>query len=161
MSTTGRQPPEHLDDQAAAKWAEVVAILEDRGDALDAGTLDAATAYASAYSRWRAAEKKVQELGAVVKSPAGFAVENPYVGIARKAEIAMRQWAGELRLTPKTRGKTKPPEDGEPLQLFGGIFAPRPSAARPPANGKPRARKTLPSPIVAAPSQTAEGNGDH
>jgi Phage terminase, small subunit len=41
----------------------------------------------------------------VVKSPAGFAVENPYLTVARKAQSTMRQWAAELKLTPRSRGK--------------------------------------------------------
>jgi len=98
------EPPQHLDEQAVAKWQEIVVVLETRGD-LDAGTLDALTCYCSAWARWTAAEAKVSELGAVVKSAAGFAVANPYVGIAKDAQRQMRQWAAELKITPKSRGK--------------------------------------------------------
>ena len=44
---------------------------------MDQGTLDALACYCQAWARWTAAEAKVNELGAVVKSPAGFAVANP------------------------------------------------------------------------------------
>ena len=106
-----RTPPAHLDDQARQKWRELLPILEARGD-LDQGTADALAAYASAWSRWTAAEAKISELGPIVKSPAGFPVANPYVAIAAAAQRQMRQWGGELRLTPKARGrKAERPEE--------------------------------------------------
>jgi len=98
------QPPSHLDKSARQKWREIVVILEERGD-VDAGTLDALAAYCVAWSRWTDAEAKISELGPIVKSPAGFPVANPYVGIAAAAQRQMRQWGGELRLTPKARGR--------------------------------------------------------
>ena len=104
------EPPQHLDQAAIAKWQEIIVILETRGD-LDQGTLDALSCYCSAWSRWTAAEQQVNALGAVVKSPAGFAVPNPYVAIAAAAQRQMRQWGGELRLTPKARGRKA--ESGE------------------------------------------------
>ncbi|NLF72697.1 MAG: P27 family phage terminase small subunit [Candidatus Anammoximicrobium sp.] len=67
--------------------------------------------------RWTAAEAKVQELGAVVKSPQGFPAANPYVAIGQQAQRQMRQWAGELKLTPKTKKAARKvePEDGDPV----------------------------------------------
>ena len=94
--TTAAAPPAHLDEQARAKWGEVWPIVAQR-ESIDQGTLDALAAYCLAYSRWQAAETKVGELGTVVKSPAGFAVPNPYVAIAAQAQRQMRQWATELR----------------------------------------------------------------
>lgn len=96
--------PPHLDDAAHAKWQELAPILAARGDA-DQGTADALAGYCVAWSQWTAAETKVRELGAVVKSPAGFPVENPYLTVARKSQAEMRRWASELKLTPKARGK--------------------------------------------------------
>jgi phage terminase small subunit len=62
-----------------------------------AATLDALAAYCQAWSRWTAADAKVNELGAVVKSPAGFAVPNPCLALAAQAQRQMRQWATEVR----------------------------------------------------------------
>jgi P27 family predicted phage terminase small subunit len=114
MSTTATRPeaPEHLDDQAKAKWAQVVGILDERGEPLDAGTLDAAAAYCVAWSQWTAAQAKVAELGTVIKTPSGIAAVSPYVGVAAQAERRLRQWATELRLTPKARGKAEAGEGG-------------------------------------------------
>jgi phage terminase small subunit len=66
-------------------------------ESIDQGVLDSLSGYCLAYSRWTAAEAKVNELGAVVKSPAGFAVPNPYLAVAAQAQRQMRQWAAELR----------------------------------------------------------------
>ena len=104
------QPPNHLDEQSRAKWSEVFPVLETRGD-LDAGTLDALACYCVAYSQWKAATAKVDELGQVIRSAAGFAVVSPYVQVAAAAERRMRQWAAELKLTPKSRGRKA--ESGE------------------------------------------------
>jgi P27 family predicted phage terminase small subunit len=95
-------PPTSLDAVAAGKWREVVLILQARGD-VGQGDLDALAAYCVAWSQWTTAQAQVATLGMVVKTPAGFASENPYLGIARKAQIALRQWGGELKLTPKSR----------------------------------------------------------
>lgn len=95
--------PSHLDKQAKAKWREVVVVLQLRGDDLDAGTLDALAAYCVAWSQWLAAQAQVATLGLVVKSPAGFPAENPYLTVARKAQAALRQWGEVLGITPKSR----------------------------------------------------------
>lgn len=107
-------PPEHLDEQARAKWAEVYPILEGRADTQQ-GTLDALAAYCVAWSQWTAADTQVKALGLVVKSPNGFPVENPYLPIARKAQSELRRWGSELRLTPKSR-KAAETAPGEPPQ---------------------------------------------
>ncbi len=88
--------PGHLDNAARQKWGEVFPVLEARGD-IDQGTADSLACYCVAWSQWSEAQAKVAELGLVVKTVAGFAQENPYLGIARKAQVAMRQWLDKLR----------------------------------------------------------------
>jgi phage terminase small subunit len=58
-----------------------------------------------------AAEQQVNTLGAVVKSPNGFPVENPYVKIARDASRQMRQWADTLGLHRETKQRQRHPTD--------------------------------------------------
>jgi P27 family predicted phage terminase small subunit len=101
--------PDHLDEQARVKWAEIIPILDGRGG-LDQGTLDALSCYCQAWSRWTAAEQQVNALGAVVKSPAGFAVANPYISIAAAAQRQMRQWGDVLGLHKRHGRKAEPPE---------------------------------------------------
>ena len=102
--------PSTLDAPARRKWKEIFPILEARGD-FDQAAADALTAYCAAWSQWVAANAKVAELGTIVKSPAGFPVANPYLAVAAAAQRQLRQWAGELRLTPKTR---KAPKKADP-----------------------------------------------
>jgi P27 family predicted phage terminase small subunit len=118
------KPPEILDAQARAKWAELLPILETRGE-VDTSTLDALAAYCQAWSRWQSAEGQVNALGAVVKSPAGFPVQNPYLAVAAAAQRQMRQWADVLGLH-KRPGRRKAADDTEAdqgnslLKLLGG-----------------------------------------
>ena len=100
------KPPEHLDPAAVAKWREVYPTLESRGDT-DPGSLHALERYCVAASQTAEADAKVRELGLVIKSAAGFAVENPYLAVARKAQATMRQWGSELKLTPRSRKATE------------------------------------------------------
>ena len=116
--------PEHLDAAAIAKWGEVFPILQERGD-VGQGVADALAAYCVAYSRWTAAEQQVGLLGLVVKSPAGFAVENPYLGVSKRALIEMHRWGKELGIVTRTAkpAKAKEPEadqGGGLLRLLGG-----------------------------------------
>ena len=62
-------------------------------------------------------------LGAVVRSPAGFPVPNPYVAIAAAASRQMRQWGDVLGLHPEApaepaspgrRRRRPPPRRGQP-----------------------------------------------
>ncbi len=99
--TTTADPPAHLDDPARQKWTETLPGIAHREN-MEQGTLDALAAYCLAYSRWQAAETKINELGAVVKVGGG-AVVNPYLAVARQAQAEMRKWATELRLTPMAR----------------------------------------------------------
>ncbi len=92
------KPPDHLGTAAVAKWAEIVPTL----GTTDPGTADALAAYCVAYSRWVEAERQVAALGLVVKSPAGFPVDNPYLGIGKRALIEMHRWGKELGIVTHT-----------------------------------------------------------
>ena len=133
------EPPEHLDAQARRKWAEVFPILQERGN-LDAGSLDALAAYCSAWSRWTAAEQQVNTLGTVVKSPAGFPVANPYVGIAAAAQRQMRQWGDAMGLLHKSQGRRKSTDQGQEGGQGGSLLRLLGNGTTTPAT-KPRGRK--------------------
>jgi P27 family predicted phage terminase small subunit len=100
--------PDHLDEQAKVKWVQLAPTL----DVTLPGVADALAAYSVAWSRWVAAEQQVGLLGLVVKSPSGFPVENPYLGVSKRALIEMHRWGRELGIV--TRGaKVKAKDDGE------------------------------------------------
>jgi P27 family predicted phage terminase small subunit len=92
------RPPQHLDGQAKAKWRELAPTL----DVTLPGVADALGAYCVAYSRWTQAEAQVAALGLVVKSPAGFPVENPYLGIVKRAMVEMHRWGKELGIVSRS-----------------------------------------------------------
>jgi P27 family predicted phage terminase small subunit len=117
MKETTYLPPDHLDDSAKQKWAELLPILLERGT-LDASTLDGLTCYVTAWSQWTDATAQVQQLGMVVKSAAGFAIVSPYVTVAAQAERRMRQWADALQITPKSRGRKKAEPESEVMQIM-------------------------------------------
>jgi P27 family predicted phage terminase small subunit len=93
--------PEHLDEVAQAKWAELIAAIwncEDRHP----GDLDALQAYCVAWSRWSAAEKGISELGPIIKAPSGYPVQNPHVSLARHAADELRKWGKLLGVVGDT-----------------------------------------------------------
>jgi P27 family predicted phage terminase small subunit len=52
------------------------------------------------------AEKRIQETGAVIKSPkSGFPIQNPFVGVANTALDQMRKFLIEFGLTPASRSR--------------------------------------------------------
>ena len=100
-------PPDVLDECGRAKWSEILPALLARGD-VDQGTLDALTCYCGAWSQWVEAGEHLRTEGAIVATPQGK-FPSPWCAIQKAAQVALRQWANELRLTPRTRGaKTKP-----------------------------------------------------
>ena len=101
MSRKKTKPPEHLDAQARDKWQELAPTL----DVTQPGTADALQAYCTSYSRWQAAEAQVAALGLIVKSPAGFPTENPYLGVVKRALIEMHRWGKELGLHKRPKAE--------------------------------------------------------
>ena len=137
------EPPEHLNSEAKAKWLEIFGIIRGRDGDVDQAVQDGITAYAVAWSQWITSTAKVNELGLVVRSAAGFATISPYAIAAAQAERRMRQWAAELRLTPKARGKALDKAKAKPGRM------PRAQARRPSGRRRvaPRPR-TRPTGIV-------------
>jgi len=103
------EPPAHLDDAAADKWREIATAL----DTARPGVADALAAYCVAWSRWTAAEQQVAVLGAVVKSPSGFPVANPYLAVAKYAQRQLRQWGDVLGLHRRNRRKAEDGGEGD------------------------------------------------
>ncbi|MCG2682520.1 MAG: phage terminase small subunit P27 family [Planctomycetales bacterium] len=89
--------PEHLDQAAKDHWDSLIPLVYETGQ-WDPTTADALAAYCSAWSRWQAAEKAVAELGAIIKSPSGFPIQNPYLAVANRAQQNMQKWGKTLGL---------------------------------------------------------------
>jgi P27 family predicted phage terminase small subunit len=100
-SATPIPPPATLDVIGAAKWRELLPELQARG-AVSAGDLVALECLCSSWSLWQTAQAQVAKSGLLAITPQGK-LESPFLAIARKAQVAVRQWAAELRITPKSR----------------------------------------------------------
>ena len=102
--------PTWLDAEAQEVWvyfsgrlAEVNVLTE-----LDQQAL---AIYCNAAARLARAEKAIATTGEVIKTPAGFAAPNPWIGIAQKSQETMLRYGQELGLSPaaRTRLKVSPP----------------------------------------------------
>lgn len=112
--------PSHLDKVAKAEWRRVSSELEANG-LLTAVDRAALAAYCSAYSRWTAAELKIQKHGLVIMTAKGYPVQNPYVGIANTALDHMRKFASEFGMTPASRTRLTvetPTTNEDPFTAF-------------------------------------------
>jgi P27 family predicted phage terminase small subunit len=108
-------PPE-LGPAAQREWARLVGDLSALNmiTSLDRAAL---ATYCGAYALWAEATEAIQKFGAMVKSPAGYPMQSPYISIAnRQAEIMMRI-ASEFGFTPASRSRISVPEERR-LPLF-------------------------------------------
>ncbi len=109
--------PDHLDAEARAEWARIVGKLEPLGlvTHLDRAAL---AGYCVTWARWVEAERKLAELGLLVKTPSGYPIQSPYLAIANQAAKAMREFLTEFGLTPSSRSRVKgsPPKKKDPLE---------------------------------------------
>jgi P27 family predicted phage terminase small subunit len=96
--------PAWLCDVAKAEWVSVTDELLELGIS---ATIDHAQVegYCVAYARWVDAEHNLKEQGAVVRSPSGYPIQNPYLSIANEALRQLRLFAAELGLSPSARTK--------------------------------------------------------
>jgi len=111
-------PPE-LNAAARCEWDRLATQLGALRilTALDRAAL---AAYCGAYALWAEATEAIHKYGTMVKSPAGFPMQSPYVSIAnRQAEIMMRI-ASEFGFTPASRSRISTRSKGEP-DLFGSV----------------------------------------
>lgn len=103
--------PEWLSPEAARHWPKVAQLLQDAGllTSVDAAAL---ALYCESFARWHHANQQVAKFGPVVKTPNGFPVQSPFLGIANKAQEQMTRLLVEFGMTPSSRTKvTKAPSD--------------------------------------------------
>lgn len=85
---THSDPPEHLPEDAAEVWREIVATNDL------AGTVDRAAleAFCTLVARLRAARARVNEEGMVVTDPRGRVVPHPALAVERQTAEQIRAW---------------------------------------------------------------------
>lgn len=110
---SGREPqppasqpscPAHLSPTAKAEWKRLAQTLNRIG-VLTQVDRAALAAYCQAYGRWVEAEKKLQETPVLLKTPAGYVQQSPWLTVANKQLELMVRYMAELGLTPSARSR--------------------------------------------------------
>ena len=111
--------PEHLSEAARKEWRRVTRELKAVGlvTKLDRAAL---AAYCDAYGRWVEASNHLQQYGMILKSPAGFPIQSPYLAVVNRAIEQMRTFVGEFGMTPSSRSRLEadPLPVNDPFQKF-------------------------------------------
>lgn len=96
--------PAELSPDAKREWRRVSKSLHSLGllTAIDRAAL---AAYCQAWARWLDAERQLTKFGAIIKSPNGYPLQSPYLGIARDAVQQMRAFLTEFGMTPASRAR--------------------------------------------------------
>jgi P27 family predicted phage terminase small subunit len=110
--------PIHLDAAAQTEWKRITPHLLSLGliSEVDRGPI---AAYCQSWSRWMDAEENVQRFGSLIKTPKGYPVQSPYVGIANHAMDQMRKFAIEFGMTPAARSRVIVDRKGDSDALSG------------------------------------------
>lgn len=119
-------PPFELgsDKVALAEWRRLLPLLK-AAKVITEGDRGSLLALCQQWSRYLTATERLALTGMVVRSPSGYPMPNPYVGIANKTlGNCIKLWA-ELGLTPSSRsrvtttpGGTYPTDASDPFAEF-------------------------------------------
>ena len=112
VPTAVPEPPSFVQGYAADEWWRVGPELYHL-KLLTALDVMPFAAYCIAYQRWRTAEELLMQMadkdpvtrGLLIKSQGGEAVQNPLIGIARRAANDMVGFGGEFGLSPLARAR--------------------------------------------------------
>ena len=96
--------PAHLSPTAKAEWKRLARTLNDMGvlTRVDRAVM---AAYCQAWGRWVEAEKKLAETPPILRTPAGYVQQSPWLSIANKQLELMAKFMAELGLTPAARSR--------------------------------------------------------
>jgi P27 family predicted phage terminase small subunit len=98
-------PMEVADDVAAsAEWTRLAPMLR-LARQLSVAERASLIALCQQWSRYLEANRKAEAAGMVIKSPSGYPMPNPYLGIANKALTHCTKLWAELGLTPSSRSR--------------------------------------------------------
>lgn len=110
-STLGEpRPPRGMSDVARAEYRRL--IRQYRGSGLITQFDRASLAMlCELYARWLHAEQMLRETdGLVIETKQGNKIQNPWLGIANRAQSEYRRWCSEFGLTPVARARIAMPE---------------------------------------------------
>jgi P27 family predicted phage terminase small subunit len=96
--------PAHLSDEAKKEWERLARVLNEMGVLTEVDRAVMA-AYCQAYGRWVEAETKLRETPLLLKTPAGYVQQSPWLSISHKQIEIMAKLMPELGLTPSSRSR--------------------------------------------------------
>ena len=101
-----KKPPAELSPGALVQWHHIAPQLAEAGLAavIDSNVL---AVYCEVRARWLVAEKKVTELGPVVRSPQGTPGPNPFLRIANEAIRQLSELGTQLGMSPAARDELR------------------------------------------------------
>jgi len=96
--------PPHLSPVAKAEWKRIARSLNQVGllTQVDRTTM---AGYCQCYGRWVEAEEKLAETPAILRTPAGYIQQSPWLSISNKQLELMVKYMAELGLTPASRSR--------------------------------------------------------
>lgn len=96
--------PAHLSPTAKAEWKRLARPLNAIG-ILTQVDRAALAAFCQAYGRWVEAEKALKTTPPLLKTPAGYIQQSPWLTISNKQMELMAKYMAELGLTPSARSR--------------------------------------------------------
>lgn len=116
-------PPAYLGRNAKAEWRRIIPILDEMG-ILSTADRSIIAAYCQAWHRLQQYEKDIDDNGSSFTTEKGYECQRPAVAMAQKQAQLLRQFAGELGLSPSSRSRVevpeKPPEKDKTEELLFG-----------------------------------------
>jgi P27 family predicted phage terminase small subunit len=106
------QAPAHLSEAAKKEWRRAGRTLLRLGLVTEMDRA-AFALYCQAWGRWVEAEDALRRHGVMVRSPAGFPMQSPYLAVANRAMEQMRSLLSEFGMTPASRTRVHASADDE------------------------------------------------
>lgn len=97
-------PPDLSSPIARAEWKRVAPLLCGSGQVTEVDR-SVLIGYCLKYAQWRDLEDEAARHPFVVRSPSGYPIPNPALGMANKAYGLMLKSAAELGITPSSRSR--------------------------------------------------------
>jgi len=120
-------PPPHIVGEALAEWKRITPQLVALGILTDIDRA-ALAAYCQLWARWVEAEKSLSTTGTILKSPSGYPIQNPFLGVANTAIEGMRKFLGEFGMTPSSRSRITTNSADDPAKDPWAVFDKPPAA---------------------------------
>ena len=96
--------PDYLAPEAKEEWERLAGTLNQIG-LLTQVDRTLMAAYCQTYARWVEAERKLAETPLILRTPAGYIQQSPWLSISNKQLELMAKYMTELGLTPASRSR--------------------------------------------------------